>query len=250
MNTGPVVIVTGGSQGIGLAVARDLATRGMRVVIADLVNAQSSARSLQDLGLEACGYEVDVSAPEQVDALVAYTLAEFGAIDALVNNAGIYSSLVPTGFESLTAEEWRRVLDVNVLGLFLCCKAVMPAFRQAGQGSIVNISSGVAFKGNPLMAHYVASKGAVISLTRALATECGEDRVRVNSVAPGFTLSDGVMRNSNLIDGVKGPSLKGRVLSRDMVAKDLVGAVAFFVGNESAFITGQTLVVDGGAYFH
>ncbi|BEH13067.1 SDR family NAD(P)-dependent oxidoreductase [Marinobacter shengliensis] len=240
MTSGSVVIVTGGSQGIGLAVARDLATRGMRVVIADLVNAQRSARSLQDLGLAVCGYDVDVSDPDQVEALVAYTLEEYGAIDALVNNAGIYSSLVPTGFESLTAEDWRRVLDVNVLGLFLCCKAVIPAFRQAGQGSIVNISSGVAFKGNPLMAHYVASKGAVISLTRALATECGEHRVRVNSVAPGFTLSD----------GVKGPSLKGRVLSRDMTAEDLVGAVAFFVGNESAFITGQTLVVDGGAYFH
>lgn len=250
MSEGAVVIVTGGSQGIGFAVAKNLAVRGMRVVIADLTNAQDSARSLQDLGLEVRGYEVDVSDAEQVESLVSYTRAEFGAIHALVNNAGIYSSLVPTEFESLTAEDWRRVLDVNVIGLFLCCKAVMPAFREAEQGSIVNISSGVAFKGNPLMAHYVASKGAVISLTRALATECGEYQVRVNSVAPGFTLSDGVMRNQDLIEGVKGPSLKGRVLSRDMATEDLVGAVAFFVGNESAFITGQTLVVDGGAYFH
>jgi NAD(P)-dependent dehydrogenase (short-subunit alcohol dehydrogenase family) len=250
MNEESVVIVTGGSQGIGLAVARDLAGRGLRVVIADLANAQDSARSLQDLGLNVRGFEVDVSDAEQVAALVAFTQTEFGAIDALVNNAGIYSSLVPTEFESLTAEDWRRVFDVNVIGLFLCCKAVMPAFRDAGHGSIVNISSGVAFKGNPLMAHYVASKGAVISLTRALATECGEHQVRVNSVAPGFTLSDGVMSNQNLIEGVKGPSLKGRVLSRDMSAEDLVGAVAFFVSNESAFITGQTLVVDGGAYFH
>jgi len=250
MSEGAVVIVTGGSQGIGFAVAKNLADRGMRVVIADLTNAQDSARSLQDLGLEVRGYEVDVSDAEQVESLVSFTRTEFGSIDALVNNAGIYSSLMPTEFESLTAEDWRRVFDVNVIGLFLCCRAVMPAFREAGQGSIVNISSGVAFKGNPLMAHYVASKGAVISLTRALATECGEHQVRVNSVAPGFTLSDGVMRNQNLIEGVKGPSLKGRVLSRDMAAEDLVGAVAFFVGNESAFITGQTLVVDGGAYFH
>lgn len=250
MSERSVVIVTGGSQGIGLAVARDLAVRGMRVVIADHTNARDSARSLQDLGLEVRGFEVDVSDAEQVGSLVSYTRTEFGAIHALVNNAGIYSSLVPTGFESLAAEDWRKVFDVNVIGLFLCCKAVMPAFRDAGQGSIVNISSGVAFKGNPLMAHYVASKGAVISLTRALATECGEHQVRVNSVAPGFTLSDGVIRNQNLIEGVKGPSLKGRVLSRDMSAEDLVGAVAFFVGNESAFITGQTLVVDGGAYFH
>lgn len=250
MNEASVVIVTGGSQGIGLAVARDLAGRGMRVVIADLANAQNSARSLQDLGLNVRGFNVDVSEAEQVEALVSYTRTEFGAIHALVNNAGIYSSLVPTEFESLTAEDWRRVFDVNVIGLFLCCKAVMPAFKDAGHGSIVNISSGVAFKGNPLMAHYVASKGAVISLTRALATECGEYQVRVNSVAPGFTLSDGVMTNQKLIEGVKGPSMKGRILSRDMSAEDLVGAVAFFVGNESAFITGQTLVVDGGAYFH
>jgi len=250
MNEESVVIVTGGSQGIGLAVARDLAGRGLRVVIADLANAQDSARSLQNLGLNVRGFEMDVSDAEQVEALVAFTQTEFGAIHALVNNAGIYSSLVPTEFESLTAEDWRRVFDVNVIGLFLCCKAVMPAFRDAGHGSIVNISSGVAFKGNPLTAHYVASKGAVISLTRALATECGEHQVRVNSVAPGFTLSDGVMLNQNLIEGVKGPSLKGRVLSRDMSAEDLVGAVAFFVSNESAFITGQTMVVDGGAYFH
>lgn len=250
MNEESVVIVTGGSQGIGLAVARDLAGRGRRVVIADLADAQDSARSLQNLGLNVRGFEMDVSDAEQVEALVAFTQTEFGAIHALVNNAGIYSSLVPTEFESLTAEDWRRVFDVNVIGLFLCYKAVMPAFRDAGHGSIVNISSGVAFKGNPLMAHYVASKGAVISLTRALATECGEHQVRVNSVAPGFTLSDGVMLNQNLIEGVKGPSLKGRVLSRDMSAEDLVGAVAFFVSNESAFITGQTMVVDGGAYFH
>ncbi|WP_286715501.1 SDR family NAD(P)-dependent oxidoreductase [Marinobacter sp. tcs-11] len=137
-----VVIVTGGSQGIGFAVARDLATRGMCVVIADLVNAQNSACTLQECGLDVCGYEVDVSDPKQVDALVEYTLTEYGAIDALVNNAGIYSSLKPTEFESLALDEWRRVFDVNVLGLFLCCKAVMPAFRTGGRGSIVNISSG------------------------------------------------------------------------------------------------------------
>lgn len=133
MSEGSVVIVTGGSQGIGLAVARDLVGRGMRVVIADLANAQDSARSLQDLGRNVRGLDVDVSDAEQVEALVSYIRTEFGAIHALVNNAGIYSSLVPTEFESLTAEDWRRVFDVNVIGLFLCCKAVMPAFRGARQ---------------------------------------------------------------------------------------------------------------------
>ena len=250
MSDSSVAIVTGGSQGIGLAIARDLATRGLRVMIADQNHAETSAATLRDEGLDVRGYAVDVSQPDEVNALVKETEAIFGAVDVLVNNAGIYSSLKPVDFESLTVADWRRVLDVNVIGLFLCCQAVMPAFRRAGQGSIVNISSGVAFKGNPLMAHYVASKGAVISLTRALATECGAHKVRVNSVAPGFTLSDGVQQNPTLVDGVKGPSLKGRVLARDMLADDLVGAVAFFAGPESAFITGQTLVVDGGAYFH
>jgi NAD(P)-dependent dehydrogenase (short-subunit alcohol dehydrogenase family) len=174
----------------------------------------------------------------------------FGRIDVLINNAGIYSSLTPKPFEELTPEEWRQVFDVNVIGVFLTCRAALPAFKRAGGGRIVNISSGVAFKGNPWMAHYVASKGAVISLTRALATELGRYHILVNSVAPGFTLSDGVHMNPALVAGVKEPSLRGRVLARDLVPADLVGAIEFFASAQAAFITGQTLVVDGGSYFH
>ena len=250
MSQDRVVIVTGGARGIGLSIARHLGSEGARVMIADMDNALASAELLQSEGLNASGIAVDVSDEEQVAAMIASCEDRYGRLDALINNAGIYASLKPTPFEQLTKTEWRKVLDVNVIGLFLCCQVAMPAFRRAGGGSIVNISSGVAFKGNPLMAHYVASKGAVISLTRALATECGADNVRVNSVAPGFTLSDGVNLNPELISGVKGPSLKGRVLARDMMPDDLVGAVAFFAGSHSQFITGQTLVVDGGAYFH
>jgi NAD(P)-dependent dehydrogenase (short-subunit alcohol dehydrogenase family) len=122
--------------------------------------------------------------------------------------------------------------------------------KARGGGRIVNISSGVAFKGNPLMAHYVASKGAVVSMTRSLATELGRHKILVNSVAPGFTLSDGVLENQELVEGVRSPSTRSRVLVRDMKPADIVGAVAFFAGADSAFITGQTIVVDGGAYFH
>ena len=250
MTKSRVMVVTGGARGIGYAVARDLAERGYSVVLADRDGAESSAASLQTQGLSVRGFAVDVADEGRVADLMDFAEECFGAVHGLVNNAGIYSSLTPMAFEELAVHDWQQVLNVNVIGLFNCCKHVMPAFRRAGQGSIVNISSGVAFKGNPLMAHYVASKGAVISLTRALATECGADKVRVNSVAPGFTLSDGVQSNSTLIEGVKGPSLRSRVLARDMVANDLVGAVAFFAGEESAFVTGQTLVVDGGAYFH
>jgi NAD(P)-dependent dehydrogenase (short-subunit alcohol dehydrogenase family) len=141
-------------------------------------------------------------------------------------------------------------MEVNTLGPFLCAKALLPLLRRSPAARIINISSGVAFKGNPLYLHYVASKGAVLSMTRALARELGEEGVLVNGIAPGFTLSEGVAANAELIAGARGPSLAGRVLGRDMYPADLVGAAVFFAGPDCAFITGQTLVVDGGAYFH
>jgi NAD(P)-dependent dehydrogenase (short-subunit alcohol dehydrogenase family) len=245
-----VAIVTGAGQGIGYAVAERLCERGARVVVADRAGAAGAADRLCAQGHDAFAVDVDIALETQVEAMVHAAETRYGRVDVLVNNAAIFSSLKPTPFEKLTVEEWRVVLDVNVIGVFLTCKAVLPAFERAGGGRIVNISSGVAFKGNPWYAHYVASKGAVLSLTRALATELGARKVLVNSVAPGFTLSDGVQANQALIDGAQGPSLRGRVLARDMIPADIVGAVEFFAGASSAFITGQTLVVDGGAYFH
>ena len=247
---GKVAIVTGGATGIAFAVASDLASRGAAIVIADQKDAEAAAQAIADNGQRALGIATDVSSEADVQAMVAAAQDAFGRVDILVNNAGIYSSLRPQPFEQIDIAAFRRVMDVNVLGLFLCCKAVTPAFAKQGAGRIINISSGVAFKGNPLMAHYVASKGAVVSLTRALATELGPRGILVNSVAPGFTLSDNVERNAELVAGAKEPSLRGRVLARSMTPSDLVGAVAFFAGADAAFITGQTLVVDGGAYFH
>ncbi|MGE0747623.1 MAG: SDR family NAD(P)-dependent oxidoreductase [Rhodospirillales bacterium] len=247
---GKVAIVTGGAMGIGYAIAEDLARRGAAIAVADRSEAEPAARRLAAAGHRALGVAVDVSDEAAVAAMAAAVEREFGRIDILVNNAGIYTTLKPRPFEEVDVAEFRRVMDVNVMGTFLCIRAVAPAMKRQNAGRIVNISSGVAFKGNPLMAHYVASKGAVVSLTRALATELGPHGVLVNSVAPGFTLSDGVERNPDLVAGVKEPSLRGRVISRSMVPADLVGAVAFFAAADSAFITGQTLVVDGGSYFH
>ena len=247
---GRVAIVTGGASGIGFALARGLAQRGAQVLVADLAGAAEAAAELCAEGLQAAGCTADVAGEAATAAMATAAEAQFGGIDILVNNAGIYTSLTPRPFEELDPEEWRRVLEVNVLGTFLGCRAVLPAMRRRGGGRIITISSGVAFKGNPYMAHYVASKGAVVSLTRALASELGRHNVLVNSVAPGFTLSDGVLRNPVLVEGVKEPSLRGRVLARDMLPADLVGAVCFFAGPDAAFITGQTLVVDGGSHFH
>jgi NAD(P)-dependent dehydrogenase (short-subunit alcohol dehydrogenase family) len=245
-----VAIVTGGAKGIGFAVASDLAGRGTSVVIADVAGAMTAAERLRKDGHRAIGLKVDVASEADTSALPALATAEFGGIDILVNNAAIFSTLKRRPFEEIKPAEWRRVMEVNTLGIFLCCRAVLPALKACGAGRIVNISSGVAFKGNPGMAHYVASKGAVVSLTRALATELGRYNIAVNSVAPGLTLSDGVLENPELLDGAREFSIRTRAFAREMTPADLVGAVAFLAGPDSAFITGQTIVVDGGAYYH
>ncbi len=247
---GQVSLVTGGGSGIGFAIAEGLCQRGASVVVADITGADVAAAELRECGYAAHGIDGDVTSESDVDRMVDTAVAEFGGLDILVNNAGIYASLTPQPFDALQISDWRRIFEVNVFGMFACCRSASRAMKSRGGGRIVNISSGVAFKGNPYMVHYVASKGAVISLTRALATEMGEYAILVNSIAPGFTLSENVLRNTTLVEGVKGPSLRNRVLARDMVPDDLVGAACFFAGPDSAFITGQTLVVDGGAYFH
>jgi len=247
---GKVAIVTGGAMGIGYGICEALAARGASIVIADLAGGDAAADKLRQGGRSAIAVTADVSSEQDTQRMVGAALESFGRVDVLVNNAAIYSSLQLKPFEQLTVADWRKMLDVNVIGQFLCCRAALPAFQSQGGGRIINISSGVAFKGNPGMLHYVASKGAIVSMTRTLATELGRYGVLVNSVAPGFTLSDGVHKNPELASTVSGFSVQNRVLKRDMVPADVVGAVGFFAGPHSAFITGQTLVVDGGAYYH
>jgi NAD(P)-dependent dehydrogenase (short-subunit alcohol dehydrogenase family) len=225
-----VVIVTGGAQGIGRAIAQRLHDEGATIVVADLRGHEAAAEELGGLGVR-----VDVSSEADTKSMAAAALERYGRIDALVNNAGIYTSLVPAPFEQIEIDEWRKVYDVNVLGMFLCIRAVTPAMRAAGYGRIVNIASGTPYKGVPFLLHYVTSKGAVITMTRAVAKEVGGDGILVNTVAPGFTMSDGVL---------------ARLVQRDQYPRDIVGAVAFFCSPDADFITGQSLVVDGGAYFN
>jgi NAD(P)-dependent dehydrogenase (short-subunit alcohol dehydrogenase family) len=240
-----VAIVTGGAQGIGRAIAQRLHEEGASVVIADLQGHEQAAAELDGLGVR-----VDVSQEADLAALATAVLERYGRIDALVNNAGIFSSLVPKPFEEIDVAEWRRVYDVNVLGMFLATRAVVPAMRAAGFGRIVNIASGTPYKGVPFLLHYVTSKGAVVAMTRALAKEVGADGILVNTVSPGFTMSDGVLANPVQVEKLQQVSLQGRVIQRDQFPGDIVGAVAFFCSPDADFITGQSLVVDGGAYFN
>ncbi|MFM7694045.1 MAG: SDR family NAD(P)-dependent oxidoreductase [Actinomycetota bacterium] len=242
-----VIVVTGGAQGIGRAIAEGLAADGASVVIADLAGADAAAAALGDRHL---GVAVDVSSPEDCAQMAAAALERYGRIDGLVNNAGLYSSLVPRPMEEIDIDEWRRVMDVNVLGLHLATRAVVPALRAAGGGRIVNIASGTPFKGVPFLLHYVASKGAVVAMTKALAKELGGDGILVNCVAPGFTMSDGVNANPVQVEQLQEVSVAARVIRRDQFPEDVAGAVVFFCAEGSSFITGQSLVVDGGAYFN
>jgi NAD(P)-dependent dehydrogenase (short-subunit alcohol dehydrogenase family) len=243
---GKVAIVTGGSRGIGRAIADGLAAEGARLVIADLDGAEAAAAAYPD----GVGLTVDVASEADAERMAAETVERCGRIDILVNNAGIYASLAMRPFEQIPVEEWRQVMDVNVLSMFLACRAVVPRMREQGGGKIVNISSGTPFRGVPFLLHYVTSKGAIVALTRALAKELGSAEVHVNCVAPGFTMSDGVRDHPEVIEQLREVSVASRTLKRDQEPEDVVGAVVFLCGPDSAFITGQTMVIDGGQYFH
>lgn len=245
-----VVVVTGGTMGIGRSICEGFAKEGATVVVADISGASEAATQLKDEGYHAVGFECDVASETATQALAAAVEEEFSKVDVLVNNAGLYSSLKLRPFDQIPVEEWQRVLNVNVIGQAMCIKAMVPLMRQNGGGHIVNISSGTPFKGVPYLLHYVASKGAVNAMTKALAKELGADQILVNGVAPGFTLSEGVKNNPEQVEKLRDISLKARVLQRDQEPEDVVGAVLFLASKEAGFVTGQTLVVDGGAYFH
>jgi NAD(P)-dependent dehydrogenase (short-subunit alcohol dehydrogenase family) len=246
MLEGKVALVTGAAQGIGRAIADGLAAAGARIVVADLRGAEEAAASYRD----GVGLTADVAKEDDVPRLVAEAVERCGAIDILVNNAGLYASLEMRPFEQIPLDEWRTVMDVNVASMFLMCREVVPVMRGRGGGKIVNISSGTPFRGVPFLLHYVTSKGAIVALTRALAKELGKDNVLVNCVAPGFTMSAGVEAHPEVVEKLRDVSVSARTLQRDQVPEDVVGAVVFLCGPGSDFVTGQTIVIDGGQYFH
>jgi len=239
---GRVAIVTGAGQGIGRAIAEKLRDEGAAVIVADK-NSETAAKSAAEIG--GIAHVTDVSDPDQVSALVAAAVDQFGRIDILVNDAAIVP-FVP--WEELDFAEWRRVMSVNIDGVFLMCKAVYPHMKAAGYSRIVNIASNVVTAGTPNMAHYVSSKGAVFAFTRSLATEVGAYGITVNAVAPGLTASEGVLASPHA--GAFDFVVSLQSIPRRGVPADIAPAVAFLASAEAHWITGQMLTADGGHTRH
>jgi len=244
------VIVTGGAVGIGKVYCERLIEAGARVAIADIaaVEGEALSRRLEDSG-DIVAVPTDIADPASVDRLVEAVLARFGRIDGLVNNASLMSNLPRRSWLEIPLEEWDRVMAVNLRGPFLCCRAVVPSMRTAGRGRIVNIASTRVFEGTPNRLHYTTSKAGIVGFTRALARELGPDGITVNCVAPGRTLSDTQLATSDPAY-LRDSTDAARALGRAQLPDDLVGAVLFLLSDASAFMTGQTLVVDGGKVMH
>jgi NAD(P)-dependent dehydrogenase (short-subunit alcohol dehydrogenase family) len=244
---GKVAIVTGAGSGIGKALAGRLAADGASVVIFDLQNFDAAAAEIAKAsGGRTLGLQGDVSNENDVARMAAETVKAFGRIDILVNNAAVFSTLKLKPFEQIEVAEWRKVMDVNIMGVALCCRACVPHMRKAGGGRIINLASGAPIKGVPLFLHYISSKGAVIAMTRGLARELGKDGITVNSLAPGFTVSENVAKDPAHMKSGEVTRMT-RAIQRDETPEDLVGAVSFLASADAAFMTGQTVVVDGGS---
>ena len=240
--SGKTMIVTGAASGIGQAFAVGAALQGAHVVLADMNPAQETLGMIQGIGAAADYVHCDVSSASSAQAMAAEALRLTGRIDGLVNNAAYFREVKLTPFEELSEEVWDRILAVNVKGVWRCCKAVAPGMRAQG-GSIVNIASVVALAGQPGYLHYVASKGAVVAMTKALAKECGPHNIRVNCIAPGFVITDAT-RNRPV--EWQQSFLKARAIAREQAPEDLVGTAMYLLSDLSAFVSGQTIVVDGG----
>ncbi len=242
-------IVTGGGKGIGKVFARRLAQEGASVTVADIdeAAAESTAQSLRDSGHQAKAVYVDVSKPAEVETLTEQAVDAFGTVDVLVNNAAVFSSIAHRPFWEIDEADWDRVMEVNAKGMFLCARSVVPHMKKQSYGKIINITSATIFKGTPNLMHYVCSKAAVRALTRCLSQELGEFGIRVNAIAPGLTESDTTLQAGTTPEHLFDEIPKQRALQQPETPADLTGALVFLASEESDFITGQTLVVDGGS---
>jgi len=248
-----IAIITGAAQGIGAAFALGYAKEGAKIVIADIGDGKESVEAIEQAGGEAIHVKADITSQDDCDTMAKAAVERFGTIDILLNNAAMYANIVKKPFTEITTEEWNRVMEINTGGPFICTKAVFPYMKEKG-GKIINVSSSSIFEGPSGMPHYVASKGAVFAFTRSMARELGEYSINVNSLAPGYTQSEG----SKTIEhnrSTTGPSpeeisIQKRCLKRSALPQDMVGTAIFLGCYLSDFISGQLILCDGGASFN
>jgi NAD(P)-dependent dehydrogenase (short-subunit alcohol dehydrogenase family) len=244
---GKTIAITGAARGLGQEFARHLAAAGANIVVGDLNDCAATLELVRNAGGKGVAAILDVTDPASARAMVEAGLGEFGRLDGLVNNAALYGALHGGRFDAIDDKEWDACMAVNVKGIWNCCKAAVPAMRQAGGGSIVNIASLAATYGMPYGLHYTASKAAVIGLTRGLARELGRDGIRVNALAPSAVLTEGTSEFfGDKLDRALQAVKAGQTIQRNLVPGDLTGTVAWLLSDESGFVTGQTIAVDGG----
>ena len=248
---GKTVIVTGAARGLGRAYAQAMAAEGAAVLACDINSCKDTVTSIIGAGGLASASITDVADMASCTAMAEQAIADFGSIDVLVNNAALYASLRGARFEKLDEEQWDAVMNINVKGLWQCCKAVVGPMREAGSGgSIINISSLAAVYGLPYGLDYVASKGAVISMTRSMARELGADNIRVNAVAPSAVMTEGTEQFfGEKLEKAKTVIAAGQVIQRNLETTDLTGTIIYLASDNSTFVTGQTHMVDGGSWF-
>jgi NAD(P)-dependent dehydrogenase (short-subunit alcohol dehydrogenase family) len=247
-----VTIITGAAHGIGKAYAKRFAEEGAHVVIADIDTAggEATAKAIRDAGGSAWARSTDVRNLANLQGLMQETVNKFGRIDVLLNNAAIYvtQKLWKGPVEDLDPDEWDRVIEVNLKGVFLCSKAAIPIMKQQRSGKIINIASGTFFSGSGNMPHYTTAKGGVVALTRVMARQLGEYGINVNCMTPGSTMSE-----ENVSEEVlkrREGSMGKRAFRRVETPADIVGTALFLASSDSDFITGQLLVVEGGGVMH
>jgi len=237
------IIVTGAATGIGQAFSIACASYGAKVVVADMNSGMETVEIIQNRGGKAKFVEVDVANENSTNFMAKSAFDWSGRVDGLINNAAYFREVKLTPFEEIKIEVWDKIFDVNVKGIWQCSKAVIPFMRKNNGGSIINISSVVAVAGQPGYLHYVATKGAVLAMTKGLAKECGKDLVRVNTIAPGFVITDAT--KDRPLEWQQ-TFLKARAISREQKPEDLVGTAVYLLSDLSSFVSGQTHVVDGG----
>jgi NAD(P)-dependent dehydrogenase (short-subunit alcohol dehydrogenase family) len=247
-----VTVITGAAHGIGKAYARRFAEEGAHVVIADIDSGggQTAAKALMEAGFSAWARATDVRNYLNVEGLMRETADRFGRIDVLLNNAAIYvtQELWKGPVEDLDLAEWDRVIEVNLKGVFLCCKAAVPIMKQQRSGKIINIASGTFFSGSGNMPHYTSAKGGVVALTRVMARQLGEWGINVNCMTPGSTMSEDSVTEEVLKR--RESSIDKRAFRRVETPADIVGTALFLASSDSDFITGQLIVVEGGGIMH